>query len=448
MKKRFWLLLAACMLLLLAACGARKTESTGVSAAQTLSAVFRRNGQETRVSVEIDGWSAELDTDELTFYDGVDQDRLVASGRVLDRTEFDQLVAENSGNATFSKTSNGVKYNDGVGGTSSYIFAVGSGVYYKITARFGAGAEAIFDRFRVTVTEGAAAQPDGVDYLVLVNKLHPLPEDWEDALGTVRLTNAHGEEAEVEAKAYAAYLRLKEALAAEDITVELDHALPVGGDEPEGSENGTGLALDLYLRVGKEDIYPVYDTGAQTETWQAVHAKLAEYGFILRYPKLKEHITGFSYDAGHIRYIDDPALARRIMDAGITLEEYLGVASSEAVEIDLGTSNVFGPMKLHYAGIEVKCAFAGFADCTLHSLRYAGDDESNTPEKVAWLSEQANIDFMSVAKFETDFRAGANAREPLTPNTEYKAYPWWLGRTEAGAWHLVCWGVDAPAGTG
>ena len=42
----------------------------------------------------------------------------------------------------------------------------------------------------------------GIDYLALVNKLHPLPADWEEALETVKITNSVGDEVEVEKKAY------------------------------------------------------------------------------------------------------------------------------------------------------------------------------------------------------------------------------------------------------
>ena len=58
---------------------------------------------------------------------------------------------------------------------------------------------------------------DSIDYMALVNKTHPLPEDWEDKLETVHMTNSVGDDVEVEKKAYDAYLRLKEELEKEDI---------------------------------------------------------------------------------------------------------------------------------------------------------------------------------------------------------------------------------------
>ena len=65
-------------------------------------------------------------------------------------------------------------------------------------------------------TDGAQTTAESIDYLVLVNKIHPLPEGWEDALETVHTTNSLGDDVEVEKKTYDAYLLLKEDLEKED----------------------------------------------------------------------------------------------------------------------------------------------------------------------------------------------------------------------------------------
>ena len=65
-------------------------------------------------------------------------------------------------------------------------------------------------------TDGAQTAAEGINYLVLVNKIHPLPEGWEDALETVHTTNSLGDDVEVEKKTYDAYLLLKEDLEKED----------------------------------------------------------------------------------------------------------------------------------------------------------------------------------------------------------------------------------------
>ena len=51
-----------------------------------------------------------------------------------------------------------------------------------------------------------------------------------------------------------------------------------------------------------------------------------KYGFILRYPEGKEHITGYMYEPWHYRYIGVENAAK-IYSSGLTLEEYFGLTS-------------------------------------------------------------------------------------------------------------------------
>ena len=52
--------------------------------------------------------------------------------------------------------------------------------------------------------------------------------------------------------------------------------------------------------------------------WLAAHAH--EYGFILRYPKGKESITGYQYEPWHFRYVGRE-LAGALHQSGLTMEE-------------------------------------------------------------------------------------------------------------------------------
>jgi hypothetical protein len=92
---------------------------------------------------------------------------------------------------------------------------------------------------------------------------------------------------------------------------------------PGYSEHHTGLALDLYFTIGDKTVYENEDLVQYPEIWAAIHEKLPEYGFILRFPEGKEKITGVSYEPWHLRYIDSPETAKEITEKGITLEEYL-----------------------------------------------------------------------------------------------------------------------------
>nr|WP_297883711.1 M15 family metallopeptidase [uncultured Blautia sp.] len=87
---------------------------------------------------------------------------------------------------------------------------------------------------------------------------------------------------------------------------------------PGTSEHQSGLALDLSC---PEIFLELTETFAHTQEgiWLKKYAPL--YGFIIRYPKNKEYITGFPWEPWHIRYVTKP-LASYLTLTGLTLEEY------------------------------------------------------------------------------------------------------------------------------
>ncbi|MCH5584016.1 M15 family metallopeptidase [Shimazuella sp. AN120528] len=87
---------------------------------------------------------------------------------------------------------------------------------------------------------------------------------------------------------------------------------------PGTSEHETGLSIDM---TGKDGTCAAEDCfGKKPEAkWLAEHAQ--EFGFIIRYPKGKEAITGYKYEPWHIRYVG-VAIAKEITQKKITLEEY------------------------------------------------------------------------------------------------------------------------------
>lgn len=86
--------------------------------------------------------------------------------------------------------------------------------------------------------------------------------------------------------------------------------------KPGHSEHQTGLAIDI---MGSNNDYNLFDKSKEMN-WMMNHAH--EYGFILRYPKNKEKITGFKYEPWHYRYVG-VELANIIHENNITLEEYI-----------------------------------------------------------------------------------------------------------------------------
>ncbi|NLW89518.1 MAG: M15 family metallopeptidase [Clostridiaceae bacterium] len=88
---------------------------------------------------------------------------------------------------------------------------------------------------------------------------------------------------------------------------------------PGRSEHPLGLALDINIASDPEIRDGFMETTAGK--WVAEHGH--EYGFILRYPREKGHITGYGYEAWHFRYVG-AELATTLYENGQTLEEYYG----------------------------------------------------------------------------------------------------------------------------
>jgi len=87
---------------------------------------------------------------------------------------------------------------------------------------------------------------------------------------------------------------------------------------PGHSEHETGLAIDVSGIDGKCAATDCFG-GTKEAEWLAKHA--AEYGFIIRYPKGKESITGYQYEPWHLRYVGTD-VSGKIASKGLTLEEY------------------------------------------------------------------------------------------------------------------------------
>lgn len=85
------------------------------------------------------------------------------------------------------------------------------------------------------------------------------------------------------------------------------------------SEHQLGLALDIggWIDESGEQITKNEDV------YKWIDENCYKYGFMLKNPPGKEHITGGIYEPWHIRYIGDLDIARYVHEQGITLNEYL-----------------------------------------------------------------------------------------------------------------------------
>lgn len=184
--------------------------------------------------------------------------------------------------------------------------------------------------------------------LVLVNYSHKIPDGWMDKVDIVKAVNTRGNKVRAERTAYKAYLKLKHDLEANNgIHIDIDFGLRTVKEQkkilddytkqygasyanryvaqPGTSEHHTGLALDIYLIINGNNVYLNEEMEKYPKIWSKIHAKLAKYGFILRYPKNGNgRNTGYPYEPWHIRYVGKKA-AKKIMakQPGYTLEMYL-----------------------------------------------------------------------------------------------------------------------------
>ncbi|PGO22704.1 D-Ala-D-Ala carboxypeptidase VanY [Bacillus cereus] len=90
---------------------------------------------------------------------------------------------------------------------------------------------------------------------------------------------------------------------------------------PGASEHHTGLALDIISVEWQNTVEDLNATFENTDAFKWLDKNAAEYGFIIRYPKDKENITGIKYEPWHYRYVGKE-VAVYLKEKGLTLEEY------------------------------------------------------------------------------------------------------------------------------
>ena len=181
--------------------------------------------------------------------------------------------------------------------------------------------------------------------LVLINKQHPIPDDYEITLGKIMTIKG---EMQCDERIIEELLAMMQAASQEGVQLAIcspyrdlnrqevlfnrkikaymnkgmsymdayalsSQAVTVPG----ASEHQIGLAIDIVSNT-----YTNLDEGfADTDAgkWLAEHS--SEYGFILRYPKGKESITSIEFEPWHFRYVGKEA-AEVIAREELCLEEF------------------------------------------------------------------------------------------------------------------------------
>lgn len=181
-------------------------------------------------------------------------------------------------------------------------------------------------------------------YKVLVNKENKIKDNYLSKIELITTKDVDNLDIQVEKETYHAYLKLKKFLETKNIIIGISSAYrskeyqqeiydsfvkDYGKDyadkfvAPVGcSEHHTGLAIDINIKKNGKWPSNNRELEKQEPSLRKIHKYLASYGFILRYPKDKENITGYPYEPWHIRYTGE-IVAKIIESNNYTLEEYL-----------------------------------------------------------------------------------------------------------------------------
>jgi len=101
----------------------------------------------------------------------------------------------------------------------------------------------------------------------------------------------------------------------------------IASARPGYSEHQTGLAVDLDRDRDLRCLAMPCFAAMPEAKWLADHAH--EFGFIVRYEKNKEAITGYEYEPWHLRYVGKD-LAAELFLTHQTMEEFFDVAATPA----------------------------------------------------------------------------------------------------------------------
>ena len=174
-----------------------------------------------------------------------------------------------------------------------------------------------------------------VGNLMLVNKYYYLTEDFEpDDLVTLNAKYNSGANSKMRKEAAEHFMEMSDAALLDNISiknasgyrsysyqvnlynryVERDgkDAADTYSARPGYSEHQTGLVSDINI---------IDDSFEKTPAFRWLQENAHKYGFILRFPKDKEYITGYKYESWHYRYVG-VEVEKQIHEEDLTLEEY------------------------------------------------------------------------------------------------------------------------------
>lgn len=105
--------------------------------------------------------------------------------------------------------------------------------------------------------------------------------------------------------------------------------------KPGSSEHQSGLTID----ISAKSVYCLLtERLASTKEGKWIAKNAHKYGYIVRYPKGKTKITGYSYEPWHIRYVG-VTVATYLYKNKLTMEEYYGVSNKSETKSGVDVEN-------------------------------------------------------------------------------------------------------------
>lgn len=176
------------------------------------------------------------------------------------------------------------------------------------------------------------------DNLLIVNKFYKLNNDYEpDDLVAISNWYAYDKATHMRAEAYDKFVSMYNAAKTDGMTLIINSSYRTyayqedlwnrkktaeGQESADNfvaraghSEHQTGLAIDITTYGVKNFNFEEF------EEFEWMQKNAYKYGYILRYPKDKEYITGYSYESWHYRYVG-VEVATYIYQNQITFDEY------------------------------------------------------------------------------------------------------------------------------
>ncbi|MGX9136255.1 M15 family metallopeptidase [Rummeliibacillus sp. JY-2-4R] len=165
--------------------------------------------------------------------------------------------------------------------------------------------------------------------ILVVSKKYPLPADFapggdREARDAFDELNAAALLDGFQFNAFSTYRSYDRQVGLYDAYVKRDgkEAADTYSARPGYSEHQSGLAFDIG-EVGNEEDFADNKFG-DTEAGKWIAKNAHKFGFIMRYPKGKEAVTGYMHESWHFRYVGKK-IATEIYNKNETLEEYLGI---------------------------------------------------------------------------------------------------------------------------